>query len=123
MLEMFEIYMTNYIPGKEPPEVVQDLIMQKDAERGPTKKRYRKKQEKLPDRLAWLNAIGASCNLPRLTSRGMMGNKNFDRDIWVLKGKGKGEMSESDRERLVGSFYKRKPKSSATPCRSAQRVG
>ena len=70
LLDMFEIYMANYIPEEEPPKVEQELIMQKDAERDPTKRRYRKKAETFSDRLAWLNTIGATCNLPRLTSRG-----------------------------------------------------
>ena len=68
------------------------------------------KYDKFSDRIAWLNAIGATCNLPKLTSKKMMGCKSFDRGIWQLKGKGKGKLSAEDRQKLVDSYHVPKSK-------------
>ena len=43
LLQMFEMYMANYIPNAEPDPVLQKLIIDKDAERDPGSKRFRKK--------------------------------------------------------------------------------
>ena len=56
------------------------------------------------------------CNMQSAKTdvQGMMGNVSFDRDIWVLKGKGKGQLSAEDKKRLEDSFHKKKAKRSNT---------
>ena len=62
--------------------------MNKDKERDPSHTRYRKQPDQFSDRLNWINSIGATCNLPKLTYRKLKGSVKLTRYVFCFEREG-----------------------------------